>query len=90
MMSFLFHILDPVELEMPLGELSTLEDMETGEYLSYAPEQSREVYLDLLKEHVEALRTECRNIRIDYQLLSTEEPLDRALHRYLSLRQRKY
>ncbi len=86
----LFHILDPVELEMPLGELSTLEDMETGEYLSYAPEQSRKVYLDLLKEHVEALRTECRNIRIDYQLLSTEEPLDRALHRYLSLRQRKY
>jgi uncharacterized protein (DUF58 family) len=86
----LFHILDPVELEMPLSQISTVEDMETGEYLSYAPDYSRQTYLDLLKEHVAALRRECQNVYIDYRLLSTEEPLDRAIHQYLSLREKKY
>ena len=86
----LFHILDPAELEMPFGELATLEDMETQEYLSYSPEYSRSAYLSLLKSHIEGLRTECQSIYIDYELLSTEEPLDRALHRYLSVRGKKY
>ena len=86
----LFHVLDPVELEMPFGEISTLEDMETEEHLPYVPEYSRRAYLTLLREHIEELRKECRNIYLDYELLNTEEPLDRALYRYLSLRGKKY
>ena len=86
----LFHILDPVELEMPLGETTTLEDMETAEFLSYAPEYSRAAYLDLMREHISGLRNECRNIYMDHEVLNTEEPLDRALYRYLSVREKSY
>ena len=86
----LFHILDPAELEMPFGDTSTLEDMETQEHLSYSPEHSRSDYLQLLERHIEALRKECRSIHIDYEMLSTEKPLDQALHRYLSVREKRY
>lgn len=86
----LFHILDPAELEMPFGDVSTLEDMETQEHLSYSPEHSRSEYFKLLEGHIEALRKECRSIHIDYEMLSTENPLDQALHRYLSVREKRY
>ena len=86
----LFHILDPVELEIPLEKASTLEDMETADHVSYVPEYSRTAYLQLLRDHVRQLRRECREGSIDYELLNTEQPLDRALHRYLSTRQRRY
>lgn len=86
----LFHILDPVELELPFAQVSTLEDMETAEQLTYIPEYSRRVYLDLLQEHMETLKKECREVAIDYELLSTEQPLDLALLKYLSARQKKF
>jgi hypothetical protein len=82
--------MDPVELEMPFEDISTLEDMETQEHLSYVPEHSRSTYFSLLKGHIEGLRRECRNISIDYELLNTEKPLDQALHRYLSVREKRY
>ena len=44
----------------------------------------------LLNEHIEGLRRECRNISVDYELLDTEKPLDQALHRYLSVREKRY
>ncbi|HSR51512.1 MAG TPA: DUF58 domain-containing protein [Acidobacteriota bacterium] len=84
----LFHLLDPVELELPLDKTMTLEDMETEERVPYDPETSREVYLRRLQDHIKELRRECSAHAIDYELINTEEPLDRALHRYLSVRSR--
>ena len=86
----LFHILDPAEMEMPFSDISTLEDMETEEYLPYSPEHSRSKYLKLLAGHIEGLRKECRGIHIDYELLNTEKALDQGLHRYLSVREKRY
>ena len=81
----LFHLLDPSELEPPFTEVSTLEDMETGEVLSFSPEAHGE-YLEQLGEHRENLKTLCTELSADYQVLDTSEPLDRALYRYLSIR----
>ena len=86
----LFHLLDPVELKMPLADSCTLEDMETSDYLSYVPDHSQADYLKLLHQHIGDLQRECQDAHIDYALLSTEEPLDRALSSYLLARQRKY
>ena len=88
--AILFHVLDPVELEMPLAKVSTLEDMEAAERLTYIPEYSRKAYVDLLRNHIRGLRRECSRISIDYELLSTAQPLDQALYRYLAVRRRKY
>lgn len=86
----LFHVLDPLELDLSLEDGGTFEDMETGEQLPYVPADSRQNYLDLLEHHIRNLRRECRDTFIDYQLLSTEEPLDLALKSYLMVRQRRY
>jgi len=85
----LFHVLDPMELGLPLEGVSTLEDVETGEQLPFSSEQSREAYLDQLKGHIAHIRRECLNVHIDYEVLNTEKPLDRALYRYFTSRMRK-
>jgi len=85
----LFHLLDPVEKELPLEGIATLEDIETGEQIPYSAEHSRAEYLSELGRHLDSLRRSCRDIRIDYQLLQTSEPLDRALFRYLLDRSRR-
>lgn len=85
----IFHVLDPFELELPLTGITTLEDMETGDQLPFASEHSRQAYLRELQGHIAELRRECHNVRIDYELMNTSEPLDRALYRYLSLRSRR-
>ncbi len=81
----LFHLLDPSELEPPFTEVSTLEDMETGEVLPFSPEAHGQ-YLEQLGGHREKLKTLCTELSADYQVLDTSEPLDRALYRYLSIR----
>ncbi|MBI4446757.1 MAG: DUF58 domain-containing protein [Acidobacteria bacterium] len=86
----LFHVLDPVEIEMPIGKIATLEDMEVRDHVTYVPEYSRRAYLELLRKHIDELRKECRAISIDYELLNTGRPLDAALFSYLSARVRKY
>ncbi len=88
--TILFHLLDPEELGLPYEKSYTLTDMENLEELPYVPEESRSRYLGLLQEHVEALRRECLGVSMDYQLLNTNQPLDQALYRYLSVRARKY
>ena len=86
----LFHILDPMEIDLPIGETSTFEDMETLERVPYDPDASRRAYLEMLQAHIERLQSECRSHAIDYVLINTEEPLDLALRRYLALRARQY
>ena len=81
----LFHLLDPSEVEPPFTEISTLEDMETGEVLSFSPEAHSE-YLEQLAAHREELKKLCTELYADYEVLDTSEPLDRALYRYLSIR----
>jgi uncharacterized protein (DUF58 family) len=85
----LFHILDPVEIEMPLEGAITLEDMESGEQVPFVGERGRKAYLKQLEEHLSQLKKEARNVHIDYELLRTDLPLDEALFRYLSVRSRR-
>ncbi|GAB4238338.1 MAG: DUF58 domain-containing protein [Acidobacteriota bacterium] len=86
----LFQILDPQEVELNLSELTTLEDMETGETLPFSPHEQLEPYARALEEHLAKIRNECRNIFIDHLTLRTDQPLDQALYRYLTARSRRY
>ena len=83
-----FHILDPAELELPLGSDAVFKDMETGEELPTSPGDIRESYQRLVKGWTEHYRKECRDHLIDYVSLSTSTPFDKALLAYLSKRQR--
>jgi len=83
-----FHILDGAELDFPFSEPSGFRDMESGDRIPVVPDRARERYRKLMTEHVEALTRSFASHRIDYALFRTDQPLDHALFRYLSSRQR--
>jgi uncharacterized protein (DUF58 family) len=83
-----FHILDPREVDFEFGDASTFQDLETGEQIPVVPQSFRAEYRRLIQEHISKLTTMFSEQRIDYALLSTNEPLDRALFSYLSSREK--
>jgi uncharacterized protein (DUF58 family) len=83
-----FHVMDPAELEFGYDDASSFEDLETGEQIPVVPQSLAEEYRSLVKTHIDALATKFSEHRIDYTLLNTSQPLDRALFSYLSSRER--
>jgi uncharacterized protein (DUF58 family) len=83
-----FHVLDPAEIDFPYNEASRFEDLETGEDVPVVPEVFAEQYRKMIREHIEAIRTKCSDVRIDYLQLATTQPLDEALFSYLGNRER--
>ncbi len=83
-----FHVLDPAERDLPFDEAQPFEDMESGERIGVAPDAIRGSYQALVAEHVKALERRLASGRAEYVLLDTREPLDRALARFLTRRQR--
>lgn len=83
-----FHILDPREVDFDFDDASTFQDLETGEQIPVVPQSFRAEYRRLIQEHINKLTTMFSEQRIDYALLSTNEPLDRALFSYLSSREK--
>jgi uncharacterized protein (DUF58 family) len=81
-----FHVLDPAELDFTYDDPSAFEDLESGEQMPIVPESLADQYRSLIREHSAALATKLAEHRIDYTLLNTSEPLDRALFSYLSSR----
>ncbi len=83
-----FHVLDPAEVDFTYDQASSFEDLESGEQVPVVPESFRDQYRELVRGHVSALATKFSEHRIDYTLLNTVEPLDRALFGYLSSREK--
>lgn len=82
----LFHILDPQEIRPALKASALLVDLETNQRIEVIPEYTRTAYRDRIDTHIEQLRSLARGAGMDYQLLVTDQPLDRALREYLTLR----
>ena len=83
-----FHVLDPAEMDFGFEDASSFEDLESGEQIPVVPESFRDEYRQLIRGHIESLKTKFSEVRIDYMLANTAEPLDRALFSYLSSRER--
>jgi uncharacterized protein (DUF58 family) len=83
-----FHVLDRAELEFGFTDASSFEDLETGEQLPVVPEALREQYVSLVRAHIDALTARFSEARIDYTLLDTSAPLDHALFKYLTTREK--
>ncbi len=83
-----FHVLDPAEIDFDYDDASSFEDLESGEQIPVVPQSLAAEYRGLIRAHIEALTTQFSEHRIDYTLLNTSEPLDRALFSYLSSRER--
>jgi uncharacterized protein (DUF58 family) len=83
----LFHVLDPQEIRPVLNGSAILVDIETDQKIEVIPEYTKTTYRKKIDAHIEQLRSRARGVDMDYQLLVTSQPLDRALRQYLSLRQ---
>lgn len=84
-----FHVLDPAERELPGNESTTFQDMESGEVIPVIPSRLREGYREQVEAHVRTLEERFTAERVDYVQLDTSQPLDHALFRYLTIRERK-
>jgi uncharacterized protein (DUF58 family) len=85
----LFQILAPEELEFPFTNPTKFRNLEvSGHELTVDARRLREEYLRNFEAYRAELRRTVEELRIDYQLLRTDEPVDRALGAYLARRQR--
>ena len=86
----LFHVLAPEEMEFPFRKWTQFRSLEAaGRRVLVDPSRLRKEYL----KNFEAFRKELRDgtgfMGVDYHLLRTDEPVERALGAYLTKRQRR-
>jgi uncharacterized protein (DUF58 family) len=84
--AIVFHVLDEHELTFPFAQLTLFKGMEGTPQLFAEPRSLRDAYLAELTAFCDRIRSECIESRIDYQRLSTADPLDVALSTYLATR----
>ncbi|MEX1032119.1 MAG: DUF58 domain-containing protein [Cellvibrionaceae bacterium] len=85
-----FHVMDDAELNFPFQEVSEFVDLESDASLLTSPGAIRQEYLDAVGEFTESCRKQCQSHGVDYCLLNTSEPLDKALAAYLTRRGRSF
>lgn len=82
-----FHLLDQAELDLPFEGNILFEDLEAANLQVIAdPRAIRSTYQQVVQEFIGNVRKQCHDSAIDYQVISTATPLDRALASYLSWR----
>jgi uncharacterized protein (DUF58 family) len=83
-----FHLLDQAELDLPFEGNILFEDLEAANLQVIAdPRAIRSTYQQVVQEFIGNIRKQCHDSAIDYQIISTATPLDRALASYLSWRE---
>jgi uncharacterized protein (DUF58 family) len=85
----LFHVLDPMELELHLHEPVLLLDMETEQAIEATPDYARTEYREKIDSHIEDLRSKSQAAGIDYFFMRTDRPLDEGLREYFNVRKRR-
>lgn len=83
-----FQILDPREIDFKFGNSSQFIDMESGEEMITQPQQIRKSYEEAMNQFMQTLKKRCRNLNIDYSLVRTNEPFDKAMREFVSKRQK--
>ncbi len=82
------QVLDPLERSFGFDSDAVFRDLETREELMSQPWHIRESYQEAMRAFIGRYERECRDNAIDYVLLDTATPFDRALTEYLHRRSR--
>ncbi|MGF1527014.1 MAG: DUF58 domain-containing protein [Candidatus Competibacterales bacterium] len=83
------HILDPGEWDLPFDGQLTFEDLESGVQLATDPDRIRTRYRERLTHHRDTLATTLGARGMSYALVTTDQPLDGLLQRFLHQRARR-
>ena len=82
----IFHILDPLERRLPLEGAVRFHDLETGEEIVAQADDIRPAYEAEIAKWFDELEQGCRSREVERVVMTTDEPLDRALYDYLARR----
>lgn len=82
-----FHVLDPHELEFPFERATRFQDMESDLEVMAVPAIVRQHYIEAMQGLIDRYKRELGGAGIDYHLLTTKDPLELGLMRYLSSRE---
>ncbi len=77
-----FQLMGKNELDLDFKGFSTLEDLETGETMQVSAQQIK-TYKENLQQHLAKIRMDLLGKHIVHRLISTAEPLDKALRDFL-------
>ena len=83
----LFHCVDPAELDLPYEGMTLFEGMEGEGELLVDPDDLRERYLALIREHLAFVKSQCEEGDIEYVRFITNEPVEQVALRFLRARQ---
>jgi uncharacterized protein (DUF58 family) len=79
----LFHILDKKEFDFDFGRAANFIDLETGEQMITQPYQIQKGYKETMQTFLNNLKKECLHHNVDYNLIDTSTPFDKALTDYI-------
>ncbi len=82
------QVLDPLERTFAFGQDAVFKDMETKEELMTQPWHIQKAYQQSMREFLDFYKYQCRDNTIDYVLLDTATPFDKALFEYLNKRKK--
>jgi uncharacterized protein (DUF58 family) len=86
----LFHILAPEEVDFPFKKWTQFRNLEVnGHKLLVDPQRLRREYQQNFTQFCDELRVACGQAQVDYHLMRTDQPVERALGIYLTRRQRQ-
>ncbi len=81
-----FQILDPLERNFAFGSDAVFKDMESEDEMTTQPYQIQKAYRDAIENFLGKIKSECLNSKIDYNLIETSMPFDKALFGYIQKR----
>ena len=79
-------VLDPFELDFSSGASYRIDDLETGQSLTLDGYTSSKFFSEGLEKHRREIELACKEMQIDFESVSTEEPFGRSLMRVLEKR----
>jgi uncharacterized protein (DUF58 family) len=83
----LFHVLDPEDVRPKMSGPSILIDLETDTQMEVTPDYSKKEYREKIDAHLAELQDRTQAAGMGYYRMMTDQPLDAALRRYLTLRE---
>ncbi len=78
--------LDRAELDFPFASSTLFRGLEALPEVLAEPRGVRQAYLDELQSFLDRIEAGCRSLRVDYELLATDQPFDEALRHVLTQR----
>jgi len=83
-----FHLIGKKEMELSYEGAFTFEDLETGQRIKVDTRTQQKNYVNEMREWISASRNWMLEKQINYQLVSIDEPVDKMLRSFLTIRKK--